>query len=295
MVALLTGSDGFVGKYISKVTKVVPFESDGKFIDIRDYSAVKECIAKVEPEYVIHLAGQSSIQKSFENPRETYDVNFVGTFNLLTSLKTFGFAGRLLYVSSGDVYGIVDEQNLPVTEDVCASPISPYAVSKVAAEALCYQWSQIEDFEVIIARPFNHIGPGQSDNFVVSGLARQIAEQMLRGRVVLHTGDIDVSRDFLDVRDVVAAYLALLEKGENGQIYNVCSGRELAIRDIVEKLVTLAGVECEIVQDNAKLRPNEQRRMVGSAARLIEATGWAPRVPLEKTLKETLSYWQENN
>ncbi|MHB1664732.1 MAG: GDP-mannose 4,6-dehydratase [bacterium] len=165
---------------------------------------------------VIHLAAQSFVPESFKNPLETFDVNFTGTYNLFSALKEYGFHGKILYISSGDIYGLVSEDKLPITEDYPLKPRNPYAVSKVAAEALCYQWSITEDIEIVIARPFNHIGPNQSERFAVSSFAKQIAEIELGLRKpVLNTGNIDITRDFLDVRDVAGAYKLLLEKGMN--------------------------------------------------------------------------------
>ena len=165
---------------------------------------------------VIHLAAQSFVPESFKNPLETFDVNFTGTYNLFSALKEYGFHGKILYISSGDIYGLVSEDKLPITEDYPLKPRNPYAVSKVAAEALCYQWSIAEDIEILIARPFNHIGPNQSERFAVSSFAKQIAEIELGLRKpVLNTGNIDITRDFLDVRDVADAYKLLLEKGMN--------------------------------------------------------------------------------
>ncbi len=163
---------------------------------------------------VIHLAAQSFVPESFKNPLETFDINFTGTYNLFSALKEYGFNGKILYISSGDVYGLVNEDKLPIAEYYPLKPRNPYAVSKVAAEALCYQWSVTEEMKIIIARPFNHIGPHQSERFVVSSFAKQIAEIELGLRKpVLSAGNIDITRDFLDVRDVANAYKLLLEKG----------------------------------------------------------------------------------
>ncbi|MHB1680224.1 MAG: GDP-mannose 4,6-dehydratase [bacterium] len=163
---------------------------------------------------VIHLAAQSFVPESFKNPLGTFDINFTGTYNLFSALKEYGFHGKILYISSGDVYGLVSEDKLPIAEYYLLKPRNPYAVSKVAAEALCYQWSVTEDMKIIIARPFNHIGPNQSERFVVSSFAKQIAEIELGLRKpVISAGNIDITRDFLDVRDVANAYKLLLEKG----------------------------------------------------------------------------------
>ena len=251
-------------------------------------------VSAARPGAVIHLAAQSFVPRSFEDPRETLEINLLGTLNLLTALQSKGFKGKFLYVSSGDVYGNVDETRLPVTEAQPPRPRNPYAVSKVAAEALSYQWSQTSDMEVIVARPFNHIGPGQSDAFAVSAFAKQVAEIKLgRRESTLITGDLSVSRDFTDVRDVVGAYLRLLNSGRSGEIYNVCSGVEVRLSEILSTLCDLAGVRPKIVTDQTRARPNEQRRMLGNYAKLQKQTGWAPRIPLKETLTDLLADWTQ--
>jgi GDP-4-dehydro-6-deoxy-D-mannose reductase len=249
----------------------------------------------VRPDWVIHLAARSFVPDSFADPRQTLDVNLFGTLNLLCALREMKFPGRLLYVSSGDVYGAVPESALPVDESRWPEPRSPYAASKVAAETLCLQWHRSEQLDVIVVRPFNHIGPGQSERFVVPALARQVARiAAALQEPTLMVGDIDVTRDFSDVRDVVRAYAAMLERGQAGRTYNVCSGREVTIRSILHTLCTLARVDPAIVQDSARLRPSEQRRMVADCQRLRADTGWEPTIPLETSLQQILDQFRTN-
>ena len=291
MRLLLTGANGFVGQYVQAALPCVPLP-DG--LDLRDGAALTAAIAAIRPDTVLHLAAQSFVPAAFENPRETFDINFYGTLNLLEALQAAEFTGRMLFVSSGDTYGQVSEAALPVREDHPLHPRNPYAVSKVAAEALCYQWSQTSGFEIIMVRPFNHIGPGQSSRFAIADFAKQVMEiRMGRRAPVLQVGDVDVTRDFTDVRDVVRAYTLLLEKGRNGGIYNVCSGREYRIRDLLRQLLTLAGVEASIEQDATRLRPAEQRRMVASFDALQRDTGWQPAIPMEESLQDLLNDWEK--
>jgi GDP-4-dehydro-6-deoxy-D-mannose reductase len=188
----------------------------------------------------------------------------------------------------------VDPDKFPIKEDYVMHPLSPYAVSKVAAEALCYQWSQKGRFQIVLARPFNHIGPGQNEHFVVSCFAKQIAEISagLRANEIAH-GDIDVTRDFTDVRDVVRAYLMLLESGQNGEIYNVCSGVERTPRQLLERLLHLAGVRANIVTDENRARLSEQRRACGSFEKLQGRTSWRPVVGIDQSLSDVLAFWRE--
>jgi GDP-4-dehydro-6-deoxy-D-mannose reductase len=243
---------------------------------------------------VIHLAAQSAVPDALRDPETTLSVNLLGTLHLLQALDAHGFRGQLLYVGSGDVYGNVPEDCLPVNETWLPHPRNPYAVSKLAAEALCWQWHASEGMRVVLARPFNHIGPGQSDRFVVSSIARQLAEIRRGTRSgVIRVGRLDTSRDFTDVRDVVDAYLALLRHGEPGEVYNVCSGVERAIGSILEQLIVLAGVDVRAEEEQARVRSSEQIRMRGDPGKLIRATGWQPKIPIEVSLFEVLAYWEQ--
>jgi GDP-4-dehydro-6-deoxy-D-mannose reductase len=294
---MITGASGFVGGVIQQylAAHMAAFDLElipPSAIDLRDASALAELCAETRPDRIIHLAAQSFVPQSFADPFETFDINFIGTLNLLQALKKSGFNGKMLFVGTGDVYGRVAPESLPVSENQPLKPRNPYAVSKVAAEALCYQWSQTENMHIVMARPFNHIGPGQSERFAVSDFAKQIVEIKLGKRdAEIFVGDIDVTRDFTDVRDVVRAYIMLLE-GRSGEIYNVCSGKEVSIRRVLEQLISLAGVHADIKQDGARFRPAEQRRVYGSCDKLAADTGWAPEINLEQSLVDILSCWE---
>ena len=296
----VTGVGGFVGHHLAQMVASGAFGEcelhsvpDG--MDIRDADGLRTSIASAKPDWVIHLAARSFVPDSFVNPRETFDVNFLGTLNLLCALRDTAFTGRLLYVSSGDVYGAVPEDALPVSELHTPEPRNPYAVSKLSAEILCKQWHLSEKMDVVIARPFNHIGPAQDSRFVVPGFARQICRIAAGGQEArLVVGDLDVSRDFSDVRDVVRAYAALLSEGQSGLTYNVCSGREVVVRTILRQLCELAGVDPAIEEDRARMRPTEQRRMVASCEQLQRDTDWKPQISLETSLVQILEYSRMN-
>jgi GDP-4-dehydro-6-deoxy-D-mannose reductase len=291
---LVTGLTGFVGSYLAGRDGVFDLCVDGRLADLRIPEEVNAALAAMRPQAVIHLAAQSSVGVSLDDAQQTYDINFGGTLNLLSALRAQNFRGRMLYVGSGDVYGSVPEARLPVAEDTPLHPRNPYAVSKVAAEALCYQWSQAGLFEIVMARPFNHIGPRQNTNFAVSDFARQlVACRKGKAPPRLRVGDIDITRDFTDVRDIVRAYVALLESGRNGEAYNVCSGVERSLRQIVEELAQACGIEVDIEVDPERLRPSEQRRMCGSPAKLRADTQWEPAVPFDRTLRDIIAYWEE--
>ncbi|MFC3813456.1 GDP-mannose 4,6-dehydratase [Lysobacter sp. GCM10012299] len=291
---LVTGARGFVGQHVEAAVLAGAF-GPTEFIappqswELRDPLQVAELVAQVRPTAVLHLAAQSFVPRSFEDPQETFDINLMGTLHLLTALKACSFQGRLVYVSSGDIYGRVPDAAMPVDERRIPEPRSPYAASKVAAEQLCLQWHRSEGLDAVIARPFNHIGPGQDRRFVVPSLAWQIVEIAAGTRdPAIEAGDIDTSRDFTDVRDVVSAYAALFSAGHAGQTYVIASGVERRIRDLLMRMCELSGVAPEVKQDPARLRPSEQRRMVADSARLRSDTGWTPRFSIDMTLRDIL-------
>jgi GDP-4-dehydro-6-deoxy-D-mannose reductase len=295
---LVTGASGFVGRAllamagpggIGPFARVQPLTDA---VDLRQPDRLREALAGKLPDAVIHLAAISFVPDSIARPRETYDVNLHGTINLLDALLEQGFGGAFLYVSSGDVYGAVLPRALPIREDCLPRPRNPYSASKLAAEAYCYQLSRRSPVRVLIARPFNHIGPGQSERFAVAGFAKQIAE-IKQGRRApqIEAGNLDVTRDFSDVRDVVRAYLKLLERGTSGEAYNVCSGVERNVGEVLGRMLELSGVRAEVKQVSDKLRPNEQTRHYGTNRKLCEDTGWVPEVPFEQSLCDLLDSW----
>lgn len=290
---LLIGGTGFVGSHMRNALEATcSVVASGREVDVRNLDQLRALIGEVQPDQVVNLAAITTLRESFENPRDTYDINFLGTLNLLMALRECHFVGRLLFVSSSEVYGLLGERDLPVSETRIPKPLSPYAVAKIAAEVLCYQWSQTERFEVVTARPFNHIGPGQSERFAIADFGRQVAAIKLGlSEPVIHVGDIDTTRDVTDVRDVVSAYRLLLEQGKNGGVYNVCSGKERSIRSLIELMCELAGVTVELRPDPARFRLSEQRRVRGSNAKLVADTGWVPNYSLDQTLSDMVDFW----
>jgi GDP-4-dehydro-6-deoxy-D-mannose reductase len=249
-------------------------------------------VKQVAPELVMNFASITTVRESFADPRQTYQIGFGGTLNLLLALKENSFAGSMLNISSSEVYGFPRDEELPVSELTPLRPMSPYAVSKVATEALCYQWSQTERFRIVTARAFTHIGPGQSDRFAISNFARQVAQISLgRSEPVIRVGSLDTTRDLTDVRDVVCAYRLLLEQGRTSEVYNVCSNKETNIRSLLNQLIESAGVSVDIEHDETLLRAAEQRRTLGSHAKIHNEIGWTPSIPPSRTIGDMLSYW----
>lgn len=293
---LITGDTGFVGQHVlAQWPDATGLSSLGEAVDICDKAALRACLNTFQPTAVLHLAAMSFVPDSFRLPEKVFEVNFLGTLRLLEALAETGFKGRFVFVGTGDAYGLVPPDALPITEDRALRPRNPYAVSKAAAEALCFQWSQTGPFEVMMARPFNHIGAGQAPTFAISDFARQIAQIAAGQRPPqLDVGNIESTRDFCDVVDVVRAYELILSSGKNGEIYNVCSGIERTVQSLLIRLLSLSGVDAKLVVDPTRYRPAEQARVYASYDKLQRHTGWRPLISLDETLQNIYNYWERS-
>ena len=299
MRVLVTGGNGFVGGYAIETLRARGDEviaaghgaSDMLPLDLRDPLNVRGVVDLAQADAVVHLAAQSFVPQSMSHPLETLDVNAMGTARLLEAVRAARDAGgtnpRILIVSTAEVYGAQPPAAFPLRESTAPAPANPYAASKVAAEAIGIASVHAYGLDVVIARAFNHIGPGQDERFVVASFAAQLAKIAHGGPAEMLIGNLSAERDFLDVRDVVRAYVALLERGESGQIYNVCSGVAVPIRDVLRTLVTTARVAVEIREDPARMRASDTPLFVGDASKLRTATGWAPQIALETSLRDT--------
>jgi GDP-4-dehydro-6-deoxy-D-mannose reductase len=293
--AFVTGASGFVGPWLRRHLEacgdqVVPAGHD---FDVTEADSVAEALIASRPDAVYHLAAQSSVGASWADATGTFRVNLFGTLHVLDAASACAPRPRVLLVSSAEVYGEVPAAGLPVPETAPFRPGTPYAASKAAAELAGLQAFLGRSLEVVRVRPFNHTGPGQGPGFVVPALARQVVEAALTGATVLKTGNLTARRDFTDVRDVVAAYRLLIERGAAGEVYNVCTGRSVLLLDLVERLLTLAGVDLTVEVAPERLRPVDVPDMRGDPRRLQQATGWQPAIDLDETLRDVLAYWRQ--
>ncbi len=292
MRVLVTGASGFVGRHL-----LARFEEEGlacvgvdREVDVTEAEAVAASVREADPDAIVHLAALSSVADSTRNPLETDAVNVQGTRHVLEAAAKHAPGARVLLVTSGQIYGAAPPGAEPFDEDAPLRPESPYARSKAEADRLGAEWAA-RGLDVVRARPFNHTGPGQSDQFVASSFARQIAEiEAGRRAPVLEVGNLESVRDFLDVSDVVAAYRRLLDPRVPVAAYNVARGEGTPVRALLELLLARARVRPEVRVDAARLRPTDVS--VGGSARLRRATGWRPRIRLERTLHALLEDWR---
>lgn len=314
MRVLVTGVTGFVGSYLAEHALEHGGDVWGAYVDdrqleqldhvrgrldlipcdLRDRPAVDALLAAVRPERVVHLAAMSSVATSWSQPADVLAANVLMQVNLLEAVRDMTAPPRILVAGSGEEYGWVERHELPVTEAQPLRPLSPYAVSKVAQDLMGYQYFKSYGMPIVRTRAFTHEGPRRSDAFAIASFARQIAEiEAGRRRPVLEVGNLHVRRDFTDVRDIVRGYWELLERGEPGEVYNLCSGRSWSIREVVEFLIGQARVDpIEVRQTADRVRPSDSPQLVGDPAKVHRAIGWQAAIPFERTLCEMLDHWR---
>jgi GDP-4-dehydro-6-deoxy-D-mannose reductase len=296
MRALVTGAGGFGGGYLTRELESRGFEVVAvtrATVDIRDREAVRSVVADAQPDRVYHLAAQSRAALSWSDPEITYDVNIVGSHNVLEAVVDFAPNARVLVVSTSDVYGRVEPADCPLVEEAPLRPLSPYGISKIGTEQVTRLFAEAFGLHAVVSRAFMHTGPGQPATFATSGWARRIAiAEANRAQAVIPAGRLDVVREFGDVRDVVRAYVELLESAPRGGIYNVATGDARPLHEALDLLVEAAEVPVVVQQDESLIRPADPPLLVGSAARLEQLTGWKPDHRLEDTLADVLDYWR---
>lgn len=292
MKALVTGASGFVGRHLVNHLRAAGDEvattdrADGG-PDLLDADGWAALFDAHKPEVLYHLAGDADVGGSWNHPRDTFRVNAEGTLVVLSAARDAGIQ-RVVNIGSADVYGRVPADRLPILETHPLEPVSPYAASKIAADYLGLQAWLGWGLEVVRVRPFNHIGPGQSDRFVAPAIALRVARNELDGGDEVPVGNLSPKRDLTDVRDVVAAYRLLAEHGEPGDVYNVCSGHPVAISEIGEQLLAMATRPMRLVSDPDLFRPVDLPILVGDHSKLTKRTGWEPAIPIATTLKDLM-------
>ena len=311
---LITGIAGFAGSHLAEVLlknstdfvagvhhpEHIPqysIKSDRfqlHYIDILQSGPLHDLIREISPEVIYHLAGLAHVQESWVNRRATIETNFLGTFNLLEACRKLPKYPKILIVGSGECYGIVPAEEQPIAETRPLVAASPYAVSKIAQEILGFQYAMADKMPVYISRPFNHTGSRQKETFVCSAFAMQIAKGELGlSEPEIRVGNLLARRDFSDVRDVVAGYVAIVQHGRPSEAYNICSGNAISIQEILDILLSHATKKFRVVADPERIRPVDMPLMLGTAEKLQRQTGWKPQYAISDTLLDLLNYWRE--
>ncbi len=311
---LITGFSGFVGRHFveylenSKISAQIlgidlAESSTGrsyayvsqqfKQIDLLCEQEIERVLLEFQPDYVLHLASCSSVAFSWKNPVLSFHNNMNIFLNLVEAIRNSGLKTRMLSVGSSEAYGNINRDHLPLVEESPLDPVSPYAAARVSQEMMSKVYAEAYGVDLVITRSFNHIGPGQKDIFVISSFAKQIMEIKNNGRKegVLATGDLEIMRDFLDVRDVVKAYYLLLTKGTKGRVYNVCSGTGCTLREVLDEMAAIAGIEIRTRLNPALVRPSDNKVIIGSNKRIYEELGWSPTITRQQSLEDILNYW----
>ena len=303
---LIIGGAGFVGGYLSEILiengfevhstclpdeKIKNPECKAHNLDILDKNQISAVLDEVKPDVIYHLAAQSSVALSWKNPQLTVDINIKGTLNVLDSLRDSGLDSRIILIGSGEEYGYI--KHCPVSEEETLRPGNIYAATKACQSMIGNIYARAYKMDIVMVRAFNHIGAGQLPQFVVSDFCKQVAE-IEKGIKApeMRVGNLDARRDFTDVRDVVRAYMLLGEKGKSGELYNVGSGKAMAIREILDIIISQSTEDIKITVDPERLRPSDIPVIEADISRITADTGWKPEIPIEETIKNTLDYWR---
>ena len=314
MRALITGINGFAGSHLAELLLSEGYEVFGLIRrradltniqhilkqltlvegDLTDRSSLLQLLKSSKPDLIFHLAAQSFVPTSWRLPVETFNTNVLGEINLFEAIRELGLEPRIQVAGSSEEYGLVYEDEIPIKETNPLRPLSPYAVSKVAQDLLGYQYYKSYGMRIVRTRAFNHTGPRRGAEFVVSNFAKQIAEIEKKKRPpVLKVGNLKAVRDFTDVRDTVKAYLSVVLKGKDGEVYNIASGRGVAIETVLKTLLELSPTEIKVEVDPERLRPSDVPILIGDYSKVKEETGWSPTIPFKKTLEDVLEFWRE--
>jgi len=315
MKVLITGITGFAGSHLAEyllakkkdveIHGIQRWRSDIENIeqfkdkvvlhecDIKDYHSVKGALTKIMPDKIFHLAAQSFVPTSWHAPAETITTNIIGELNFFEAVRELKINPWIQIACSSEEYGMVYENEVPIKETNPLRPLSPYGVSKVGQDLLGYQYHESYGLNIVRTRAFNHEGPRRGEVFVTSNFAKQLAEiEKKKKPPILYVGNLDARRDYTDVRDVVRAYWLATEKCVAGEVYNICSGRDWKIKDMLDYLLKLSKVKVEVKQDPSRMRPSDVQILLGDNTKFTKQTGWKPEIPFEKTLEDLLNYWR---
>jgi GDP-4-dehydro-6-deoxy-D-mannose reductase len=312
--AFITGIAGFVGSHLAELLLSKGYSVHGLLrarsktdhiesiinklhledADLLDTHSLYATINRIQPDYIFHLAAQSFVPTSWVSPSVTLEVNIVGSANLFEAVRMAGMDPVIQIACSSEEYVLVHENELPIKETNPLRPLSPYAVSKLAMDYLGYQYHQSYKVRIIRTRGFNHTGPRRGDTFAESNFAKQIALiEKGKQEPVIHVGNLEASRDYTDVRDMVRAYLLSVEKCDPGDVYNICTGSTIKIGDMLQMLLKMSKVKVQVKEDPARMRPSDVPVLLGDNKKFVSKTGWKAEIPFTKTMEDLLNYWRE--
>jgi GDP-4-dehydro-6-deoxy-D-mannose reductase len=316
MKVMITGITGFAGSHLaeyilanhsnvsvfgivrwrSRMDNILQIQDKIELVeaDLKDMVSLKAVLADVKPDRIFHLAAQSFVPTSWKCPAETFAINAIGEINLFESILALNQKPKIQIAGSSEEYGQVFSNEIPMKETNPLRPLSPYAVSKIAQDMLAFQYQKSYGVRAVRTRGFNHTGPRRGDVFVTSSFARQIAEIEKKKRPpVIHVGNLEAKRDFTDVRDMVRAYWLSLEKGVEGEVYNIGSGQAYSMQEVLDLLMSLSRSKMEVKVDPARLRPSDVPVLLSDSSKFRALTGWRPMIPFKQTILDLLNYWRE--
>lgn len=316
MRVLITGITGFAGSHLAdyilanqpdvEVFGTIRWRSQRENIlhieekiglceaDLKDIVSLKKCLAEIMPDRIFHLAAQSFVPTSWRCPVETFTINSIGQINLFEAILSLKFSPKIQVAGSSEEYGFVYPDELPMKETNPLRPLSPYAVSKVAQDLLAWQYFKSYGLRTVRTRGFNHTGPRRGEVFICSTFAKQIAEiEKGKREPVIYAGNLEAKRDFTDVRDIARAYWLCLEKGEEGEVYNIGTGKAYAMKEVLDMLLSLSKVNVKVEVDPRRLRPSDVPILISDSTKFVELTGWRPEIPFRDSLQDLLNYWRE--
>ena len=316
MRVLITGITGFAGSHLaeyiltnhadavvfgtvrwrSRMDNIAQIQDKVRLIeaDLKDMVSLRAVLAESKPDRIFHLAAQSFVPTSWTCPSETFAINAIGEINLFEAVRALDLKPRIQVAGSSEEYGQVFSNEIPMKETNPLRPLSPYAVSKVAQDLLAFQYHKSYRLRTVRTRGFNHTGPRRGDVFVTSSFAKQIAEIEKKKRPpIIYVGNLEAKRDFTDVRDMVRAYWLALEKGVEGEVYNIGRGQAFSMQEVLDLLMSLSRAKMEVKVDPARLRPSDVPVLLSDSTKFVSLTGWRPMIPFKQTIVDLLNYWRE--
>jgi GDP-4-dehydro-6-deoxy-D-mannose reductase len=310
---LITGANGFVGRHLIKeleinhnivygVSRRIPDELIEIHHDViyeqcnlTDHTSVFNVLNKIKPDFIFHLAAESSVASSWKSPINIMNNNVLSQINIFESIRELELSTRIVVACSSEEYGLVKESDIPVNEKCCFNPLSTYAVSKVAQDMLAYQYYKSYDMDIVRVRSFNLTGPGRSADYALSSFAKQVAD-IEKGLIknTIMVGNLNVKRDYTDVRDAVKAYYQIALKAKSGAVYNLCSGNAHCLKDLLDYLISLSHADIKVEIDKLRFRPSDLPVMLGDNSKIKLEIGWVPETHINKTLVDLLAYWRSH-